>query len=79
MWAGGIRRIGEEYGWIVDALAAIAIACGWSDERAAELGKLADRLTHGVRDDAIAVAQIRAARRRPRLPARACGRRTADP
>jgi ATP-dependent DNA helicase len=60
VWAGGIRRIGEEYGWIVDALAAIALACGWSEERAGALGKLADRLTHGVREDAVGVAQLRA-------------------
>jgi helicase len=60
VWAGGIRRIGEEYGWIVDALAAIALACGWSEDRAAALDHLADRLTHGVRDDAVAVAKIRA-------------------
>src|SRR6185437_11091981 len=58
--AGGIRRIGEEYGWIVDALAAIALACGWSEERAAAIERLADRLTHGVREDAVAVAKIRA-------------------
>jgi helicase len=60
VWAGGIRRIGEEYGWIVDALAAIALACGWSEERAAAIERLADRLTHGVREDAVAVAKIRA-------------------
>ena len=60
VWAGGIRRIGEEYGWIVDALAAIALACGWSEERAGAIERLADRLTHGVREDAVAVAKIRA-------------------
>ena len=60
VWAGGIRRIGEEYGWVVDALGAIALACGWSEDRAAALVQLADRLTHGVREDAVAVAKIRA-------------------
>jgi len=53
VWAGGIRRIGEEYGWVVDALAALALACGWPDERAAVVRALADRLTYGVRNDAV--------------------------
>ncbi|HVZ70942.1 MAG TPA: DEAD/DEAH box helicase [Polyangia bacterium] len=60
VWAGGIRRIGEEYGWLVDALGAIGRACGWSDERADAVSRLADRLAHGVREDAVAVAQLRA-------------------
>ena len=60
VWAGGIRRIGEEYGWIVEALGAIALACGWSEERAATIERLADRLTHGVREDAVGVAKVRA-------------------
>jgi hypothetical protein len=60
VWAGGIRRIGEEYGWVVDALAALALACGWPDERAAVVRALADRLTYGVRNDAVEIARIRA-------------------
>jgi len=60
VWAGGIRRIGEEYGWVIDALAALALACGWPDERAALVRMLADRLTFGVRDDAVEIARIRA-------------------
>jgi helicase len=60
VWAGGIRRIGEEYGWVVDALAEIARACRWPDDRAAALARLAERLTHGVREDALGVARLRA-------------------
>src|SRR5262249_5913527 len=41
-------------------LGAIALACGWPEERAAALGRLADRLTHGVREDAVGLARIRA-------------------
>jgi len=60
VWAGGIRRIGEEYGWILDALGALARSCGWSEDRAAAVSLLADRLTHGVREDAVEIARLRA-------------------
>jgi len=60
VWAGAVRRIGEEYGWLVDALAGIARASGWTDTRSATLDVLADRLAHGVAADGLAVARLRA-------------------
>jgi replicative superfamily II helicase len=33
VWAGAVRRIGEEYGWLVDAAAGVASASGWPNER----------------------------------------------
>src|SRR5262249_36562566 len=59
-WAGAVRRIGEEYGWLVDALAGVARASGWSDGRRASLTRLAHRLAHGVRADALPLARLRA-------------------
>jgi helicase len=59
-WAGAVRRIGEEYCWLVDALAGVARASGWSDARSASLNTLADRLAHGVRSDALPLARLRA-------------------
>jgi len=59
VWAGGIRRVGEEHGWIVDALGAVARACGWPDEHAAALARLGERLSYGVREDALPVARMR--------------------
>src|SRR6185312_15086083 len=48
VWAGAVRRTGEELGWLVDALAGVARASGWPDARSRELDMLADRLAHGV-------------------------------
>lgn len=59
-WAGAIRRIGEEYGWLVDALAGVARASGWADARSGALDTLANQLAHGVKADALAVARLRA-------------------
>ena len=59
-WAGAVRRIGEEYGWLVDALAGVARASGWPDTRSRALDVLADRLAYGVNPDALPVARLRA-------------------
>lgn len=36
VWAGALRRVGEEYAWLVEALAAVAQACGWPEARSVE-------------------------------------------
>lgn len=58
-WAGALRRLGEEFGWLIDALAAIARASGWPAECVAEIAILADRLHFGVRADAVPLAKLR--------------------
>jgi helicase len=58
-WAGALRRLGEEYGWLVDGLAAIAHAVGWPEARHADLVALVDRLHFGVRADAVPIARLR--------------------
>jgi helicase len=60
VWAGAVRRTGEELGWLVDALAGVARASGWPDARSRELDILADRLAHGVLPDALPLARLRA-------------------
>lgn len=59
-WAGAIRRIGEEYGWLVDALAGVARAGGWPETRSRALDVLANRLAFGVKPDALPLARLRA-------------------
>jgi len=59
VWAGAIRRIGEELSWIVEALGAVATACGWPDERKAEIDALSDRLLFGSRADVVPLAKLR--------------------
>jgi len=59
VWAGAMRRIGEEFSWIIEALGAIAATCNWTDERKAELFELSNRLLFGVRSDAVALARLR--------------------
>lgn len=59
VWAGALRRVGEEYAWLVEALSAITQACGWPDPRCREIELLSDRLIHGVREDAVPVAKLR--------------------
>lgn len=59
VWAGSLRRVGEEYAWLVEGLAAIAKACGWPDARCHDVEELSDRLVHGVRADALPIARLR--------------------
>jgi helicase len=59
VWAGAVRRIGEEYGWIVDALAGVTRASGWPDARVAVIEELAQRLAFGVAADGLGVARLR--------------------
>ena len=59
VWAGAVRRIGEEYGWIIDALAGVARASGWTDARVAIVDELAQRVAFGVGADALGVARLR--------------------
>jgi len=59
VWAGSLRRVGEEYAWLVEALGAIAQACGWPDARCREIESLSERLVHGVRPDALGIARLR--------------------
>jgi helicase len=59
VWAGALRRVGEEYAWLVEALAAVAQACGWPEPRCREIDGLSDRLVHGVREDALPIARLR--------------------
>jgi helicase len=60
IWAGAVRRTGEELGWLVDGLAGVARASGWTDARSRELEVLAARLSFGVRADVLPLARLRA-------------------
>jgi helicase len=59
VWAGALRRVGEEYAWLAEALAAVAQACGWPDARCRQIESLSERLVHGVRGDALPLARLR--------------------
>jgi hypothetical protein len=61
VWAGAVRRIGEEYGWLVDAAAGVASASGWPNDRVSALEALANRLPFGVGSDVLDVARMRIA------------------
>lgn len=61
-WAGSIRRIGEEYGWLCEGLAAICAACGWRSAWRRSIEQLGQRLTFGVKEDAVDVMKLRVRR-----------------
>jgi hypothetical protein len=61
VWAGAVRRLGEEFAWLVDAAAAIVGALGWADHRVTEVAVLAERLLFGTRPDALPIARLRVA------------------
>jgi hypothetical protein len=59
VWAGTIGRIGEEFSWLADGLAAITSAVGWTESHRRQVGAIADRLVHGIRADAVGLAPVR--------------------
>jgi helicase len=52
-WAGSLRRIGEEYGWLCEGLAAVCGACGWRVDHWRSIERLGGRLGAGVQEDAL--------------------------
>jgi helicase len=64
--AGAAERLSHEFAWLLDALARIAGACGWSDERCHELRSLAGDLRHA---DAPAAPRKRAKVKPPSVAA----------
>lgn len=59
VWAGAIARIGEEYGWLAEALSDICRASNWPTEEADRLRGLAGRLAFGVEADALPLMRLR--------------------
>jgi helicase len=70
VWAGAIARIGEEYGWLTEALSDICRASNWPSEEADRLRVLAGRLAFGVEADALPLMRLRV----PRLGRAVVGR-----
>lgn len=70
VWAGAIARIGEEYGWLGEALADICRASNWPADETERIHVLAGRLAFGVEADAIPIMRLRI----PRLGRAAAGR-----
>ena len=62
VWAGAIARIGEEYGWLGEALADICRASNWPNEESERLRTLAGRLAFGVDADALPLMRLRVPR-----------------
>jgi helicase len=70
VWAGAIARIGEEYGWLTEALSDICRASNWPAEEAERLRVLAGRLAFGVEADALPLMQLRVPRLRRSMAGR---------
>jgi helicase len=62
VWAGAVNRIGEEYAWLIQALADICRATNWPDPDCDAIATLAERLVFGVREDALPLMRFRVPR-----------------
>ncbi|HLK13265.1 MAG TPA: DEAD/DEAH box helicase [Fimbriimonadaceae bacterium] len=62
VWAGAIARIGEEYGWLAEALADICRASNWPADESERIRTLAGRLAYGVEADALPLMRVRVPR-----------------
>jgi hypothetical protein len=59
VWAGAIARIGEEYGWLAEALSDICRALNWPADETERIRMLAGRLAFGVEADALPIMRLR--------------------
>jgi len=60
--SGSIQKIGEDFSWLVDTLAAIAGKSGWKEQRPSDLKKislLSERLVTGVSPEGLALARLK--------------------
>lgn len=60
--SGSIQKIGEDFSWLVDTLAAIAGKSGWKERRMPDLKKislLSERLVNGIKAEEIALARLK--------------------
>jgi len=59
IWAGAIRRVAEEFGWLAEALAQLAEAETWPAARQRELRDISLRIGKGIREDLLPIARLR--------------------
>ena len=49
---GAIRRVSDNFAWLMHGMELICGIVGWGDERLAEVHKFTERITHGIKRDA---------------------------
>lgn len=59
VWAGAVRRVGEDFSWLIEAMGAISVTCGWDESRKSEFTELSERLQYGVKRDAVELGRLR--------------------
>lgn len=59
VYAGAIRRVGEEFSWLAESLAALAEVEGWKERDVKKIQSLSQRLILGLTEKGLAISHIR--------------------
>ncbi len=59
VFSGAIRKVGEDFSWLAETLAALARVTGWEERFVRALIRLSQRLIHGITEKGLALSSIR--------------------
>lgn len=59
VFSGAIRKVGEDFSWLAETLAALAKVIGWEERFVRVITHLSQRLIHGITEKGLALSSIR--------------------
>ncbi|NLH48648.1 MAG: DEAD/DEAH box helicase, partial [Myxococcales bacterium] len=58
VWGGAVRRVAEEFDWLIHGMALVCEIAGWNEKQVDQVHDLSLRLTQGIRNDAVELARM---------------------
>lgn len=59
LFSGAIKKMGEEFSWLVEAISTLAKAEGWPEQVTKKMDFLSDRLSYGVDSKGLSLARLK--------------------
>ncbi|MCL4853615.1 MAG: winged helix-turn-helix domain-containing protein, partial [Bryobacteraceae bacterium] len=59
VWGGAVRRVAEEFDWLVHGMALVCETAGWTERQVERVHDLSLRLTLGIQYDAVDLARMK--------------------
>jgi len=59
VWGGAVRRVAEEFDWLIHGMALVCEIAGWSEKQVDQAHDLSLRLTQGIGNDAVELARMK--------------------
>jgi len=59
VWGGAVRRVAEEFDWLLHGMALVCETEGWGEQQVERVHDLSLRLTFGIQTDAVELARLK--------------------